>query len=134
MAVQVVVRDLAVDVEISGVLDVAACLSTGMRIPLDDVEWARPISWDEARTELGWRLFGAYVPGQLATGWYTTPGRKGARQFWAVFRDRSSLLEIRTRLERPSRLVLAHEDRDRLAWWINERVHPADGFERRADG
>ena len=49
-------------------------------------------------------------------------GRQGARQFWAVFRDRTNLIEITTRVDRPTRLVLANPDRERLAWWINERV------------
>jgi hypothetical protein len=122
--VQVSVNSEAVDIEITGWWDRAMCLSSGVHLPLADVVEARLVTWDEARAGMGWRTGGAYWPGWIATGWYAVPDRKGARQLWAVWRDRDELLEIETRLERPTRVVLAHPDRERIAWWINERVHP----------
>ena len=57
----------------------------------------------------------------MATGHFTVPGRTGARQFWCVYRD-PEVLVIDTSLENPARIVLQHADRDRLAWFISERI------------
>lgn len=125
MAIEVTVRDDAVDIDITGAFDMTMCLSPGLRIPMADITSARLASWDEVRPGLGWRVGGAYWPGLIATGWYTVPGRKGVRQLLAVFRDRAELLVIDTRLDKPCRVVLQHPDRERLAWWINERIAQA---------
>lgn len=128
MSVNVTVSDDAIDVEVTGWFDKAMCLTSGFRVPMADVVGARLVSWDEARADLGWRTGGAYWPGLIATGWYSIRDRPGVRQWWCVHRDRDQLLLVDTRLERPCRLVIAHDDRARLAWWINERVAPrADG-------
>jgi hypothetical protein len=66
-------------------------------------------------------VLGAYLPGYVAAGWFLVPDRPGARQFCCVQRDRDVLV-VDTDLERPTRLVLQHPDRARLAWWIAERV------------
>jgi len=125
MAIEVTVRDDAVDIDITGAADVLLCLSGGLRIPMADVVGARLLSWDEFRPELGWRVGGGYWPGLIATGWFTVPDRKGARQLLAVFRDRAEILVIDTKLDKPCRVVLQHPDRERLAWWINERIAQA---------
>lgn len=122
MTVNLVVCDDAIDVEVTGWFDRAMCLSSGFRLPMADIVGARLGTWDEARADLGWRTGGAYWPGLIATGWYSVRDRPGVRQWWAVFRGRDELLVIDTRLDKPCRLVLAHPDRARLAWWINERV------------
>lgn len=122
MAVNLFVRDDAIDLEITGWFDRLMCLSSGARIAMADVVGARTASWDDVRPEIGWRAGGAYVPRLIATGWYTMPGRKGVRQLLAIFRDREHLLVVDTRLPKPCRLVLAVPDRERLAASINERV------------
>lgn len=124
MPIDLTVGDDAIDLAITGWFDRAMCMTKGQHILLADVVGARLTTWDDARADMGWRVGGGYWPGRIATGWYTVPGRKGLRQLWAVYRDRAELLVIDTRLERPSRIVLAHPDRARLAWWINERVSP----------
>jgi len=125
MAIEVTVHDDAVEIRMTGAFDTTMCMSGGLRVPLSDIESARLMSWDEARAGMGWRVGGAYWPRLIAAGWYAVPGRTGARQLWAVFRDRRELLVIDTRLERPCRIVLQHPDRERLVWWINERTLPA---------
>jgi hypothetical protein len=119
MAVRVALRGDVLDVEIRGVFDSTMCLSGDQHVPLSDITSARVASWDELRSALGWRVAGAYWPGLIATGWYAVPGRPGARQFWAVYRDRSNLLVVDTRLERPARLVLATPDAAALAEALN---------------
>ncbi len=104
-----------VELRITGALDRLLSLSSGVRIARSEVVDARAATWDEARAEMGWRVGGSYVPGLLATGWYTVKGRKGARQLWAVKRDRSSLLVIDTSLDRPARVVVAVPDAAALA-------------------
>jgi len=124
MAIEVTVQDDAVEIRMTGAFDTAACMSGGVRVPMSDIESARLTSWDEVRADVGWQIAGAYVPGLIVTGWYTMKGRRGARQLLAIYRDRRELLVIDTRLERPCRIVLQHPDRQRLAWWINERTAP----------
>jgi hypothetical protein len=57
----------------------------------------------------------------MATGHFMVRGRKGARQFWCVYRDPEVLL-IETSRKDMARIVLQHPDRDRLAWLIAERI------------
>ena len=83
------------------------CMSNGQRIARSDIVAARVATWTEVRAELGWRVGGTYVPGRVAAGWYLIKKRKGCRQLLAVFRDRSSLLMVDTRLKKPARLVIA---------------------------
>ena len=125
MPVNLVVSDDAIDLEVSGRWDRMMCMTSAEHVAMADVIGARLAGWDEVKAGLGWRVGGAYVPSLIATGWYAVPDRKGARQLLAVFRDRDELLVIDTRLEKPCRIVVSHPDRERLAWWINERVHPA---------
>ncbi|MEZ5142923.1 MAG: hypothetical protein R2726_10450 [Acidimicrobiales bacterium] len=124
MAVHVFVYDDSVDVTING-LDRWLSLSAGVHLPMDDVLGARVASFEEVRSDIGWRVGGTYWPrswgGGIATGWYTVPGRKGARQLWCVFTD-PEVLVIDTTLERPSRVVLQVPDRHDLAWFIGERL------------
>lgn len=120
MGLRVVVHDDGVDVTISG-WDALLCLSSGVRLRMDQITSARVAPWTEARADMGWRVGGGYFPGWFATGWYTIPGRKGARQLWCTYRAPEVLI-IDTNLERPARLVLQHRDRHDLAWWIGERI------------
>jgi hypothetical protein len=121
VAVRVVVRNEAVDVEVRGIGAHLMHLSGDLHVPMADVLEARVVGWDEARSGMGWRTGGGYWPGWFATGWYAVPGRKGARQFFSVFRDRARLLLVDTRLERPARLVLAVPDPDAMAADIERR-------------
>lgn len=110
MSVNAVVRGSTLDIQIRGVFDTTMCLSTDQHIPIGDILDARIAPWSEVRAGLGWRTAGGYWPGRMATGWYAVPGEKGARQFLAVYRDRSQLLVVDTRLDRPRRIVLALSD------------------------
>lgn len=121
MALRVAVRAHALEVAITGP-EVSLCLSTGVTLPWAEVVGARVVPFAVARAELGWRVGGGYLPGVFATGWYTMPGRRGDRQLWRVYRDRTLLL-IDTRRRRPARLVLQHPDRDLLAERINEHAN-----------
>ena len=98
------------DVEVRGIVDAMLCLSGDQHVAIDDIVDARIAPWSEVRAGLGWRTAGGYLPGWFATGWYAVPGEKGARQFLAVFRDRSRILVVDTTLERPRRLALALDD------------------------
>ena len=121
MAVDVFVHDEGVELDFTG-LDIAMCFARHVTVPMDAVTGVRIAPWDELRADLGWRLGGGYWPGLFATGWYSVPGRKGARQLLCVYRDRRELLVIDTSLERPCRIVLQHPDRHDLSWWIGERL------------
>jgi len=123
MAVSLHVTDDGIDISITGWFDTAMCVASSLHVDMADIVGARLVEWDEVRADMGLRVGGAYWPGRIATGWYRMKDRPDDRQFWAVFRDRSHLLAIDTRLAKPARIVLANEDRERLAWWINERVH-----------
>lgn len=120
----VFVYDDSVDVTIAG-LDSVLSLSSGVTLSMDDIVSARVISFTEAMAGLGWRVAGTYWPRGfglgIATGHYSVPGRKGARQLWCVYTD-NEVLEIQTRLERPTRVVLQVPDRHDLAWFIGERL------------
>jgi hypothetical protein len=119
MAVKVLVTDEAVDIRICG-WDKVWALSGGLTIPLDEITAARVEPILDAKRNLGWRVGGGYFPGLMATGHFTTRGKKGHRQLWCTYRD-DEVLTIETKRPRPWKIVLQHPDRDRLAWWINER-------------
>lgn len=118
------VSDRSVEVDFEG-LDQVMCLARHVSIPIEHITAARVTAVEEVKAGIGWRVGGGYWPGWFATGHYTVPGRKGARQLWCVYRD-PEVLVIDTDLERPARLVLQHPDRHDLAWWIGERLpsHP----------
>jgi len=120
VGVAIHVSDDAVTVELDGVERVLS-LAGRVRVPMANVVGARVAPLDTVRDGVGWRVLGAYLPGYVAAGWFLVPGRPGARQFCCVQRDRDVLV-VDTDLERPTRLVLQHPDRARLAWWIAERV------------
>jgi len=120
MGVDVHVHDDRVTVDLSG-LDQVWALARHYDIPTSHITSARVVSLSEARKGLGWRMGGAFWPGTVAAGHFTVPDRKGARQFWCVYRD-ADVLIVDTDLERPCRLVLQHPDRDFLAWIIGERA------------
>lgn len=120
MPLQIVVHDDVVDIAITG-LDQLLCLSSGLALPVAEIASAKVVSVAAAKAGLGWRVGGGYWPGWFATGWFTIPDRKGARQLWCVYRD-PEVLVIDTTRERPARLVLQHPDRHDLAWWIGERI------------
>ncbi len=122
MAVTLLVHDDSIDLQITGWFDRAMCLSSGLTLPLTEITGARLVGFDEAKASIALRVGGTWVPGLIATGWYAVRGRRGARELWAVFRDREQVLVIDTTLDRPCRIVLGHPDRERLAWWINERL------------
>lgn len=104
-----------------GGLDVFLCLSAGVEIPWVAVVDARVVPFRTARAEIGWRVGGGYFPGWFATGWYTVPGVKGARQLWRVYRG-DELLVVETLLARPRRLVLQVRDPVALGAEINARA------------
>lgn len=120
MSLDVVVTDEAVVISVRG-WDALWSFRRELRLPLRDVVAATVMSRREALAGLGIRLRGGYWPGRLATGVFTVRGRRGARQWWCVYRD-PEVLVIETRLQRPARVVVQHPDRHRLARWINERV------------
>lgn len=122
MSVNVLVHDEVVEVEITGFWDRTICFSRGFTIPIADIVAARLATWDEVAADLGARVGGGYWPGRFATGWFTFRGRRGGRQWFAVFRDRDRLLVIDTKVDRPCRVVIGTNDGERLAWWINERL------------
>ena len=121
MAIHVRVHDDAVDIELTG-LDRTLALKSHLRLPMSVVTDARVAAQGDLKADLGWRVGGTYVPGCVAAGHYSTRGRKGVRQLWAVYRD-PQVLVIETSLVNPWRIVLQHPDRDRLAWLIAERAH-----------
>lgn len=121
MSLRVVLTDDYLHVEIRGI-DVLMCMSHDQHIPVSAITSARVTGWSEPRRELGWRTAGGYWPGWFATGWYSVPGRPGARQLWSVYRDRDALLVVDTKLERPSRLVLGVPGALHLADQINRRL------------
>jgi hypothetical protein len=122
MAVRLVPRDDTLDLEITGWADRLWCLSNGVQIPWGDVIGAQVQTWDEVRAGLGWRVGGAYWPGRIATGWYTIPGQQGDRQLLGVYRDRSQLVVVETRLPRPRRLVVPSQHGAALVGEINRRA------------
>jgi hypothetical protein len=116
------VREGVLDVEVRGIGSHLMVFSGDHHIPIADIVEARVVGWDEARAGLGWRTGGGYWPGWFATGWFTLRGRKGARQFLSVYRDRDGLLLVDTRVERPARLVLAVPNPHGLADEINRQL------------
>jgi hypothetical protein len=123
--VRAALRGDTLDIEIRGFVDTTMCLSGDQHLALSDITAARVVSWDEVRAGLGWRTAGAYWPGLIATGWYAVPGRKAARQFLAVYRDRANLLLVDTRVERPARVVVATPEAAALAADITARLEDA---------
>lgn len=123
MTVEVHVHPNAVDIIFAG-LDRWMCFEDRLIIPMDEITSARVVPVAEAKRDLGWRTLGAYLPRYFATGRYTVPSRKGARQLWCVYRD-LEVLVIETNKERPARVVLQHPDRHNLAWLIGERITAA---------
>ena len=121
MAVNVFVHDDAVDIDFTGWSRVWA-LKGHVELAMTDIVEARVASRAELVADLGWRVGGTAWPGKVIAGHYTTRGRKGVRQLWDTYTDQELLL-IETRLDRPWRVVLQHQDRDFLAWVISERIH-----------
>ena len=99
-------------------LDKALCLCRYVDVHGDEITGARLMPREEAKALLGWRVGGGYWPGGFATGWFTTPGHRGQLQLWDVYRD-PEVLVIDTTRPKPSRIVLQHPDRVRLAERIN---------------
>ncbi|WP_208028706.1 hypothetical protein [Rhabdothermincola sediminis] len=120
MAVEVFVYQDHVTVDFTGTERILT-LKGHLDLSMYEIESARVAPVDELRAELGWRVGGGYLPGFFITGWFTVPGRKGARQLWCVYRDREALV-IETRRDSPRRVVLQHPYRHDLAWLIAERV------------
>ena len=120
MAVEVVVHDDAVDIDLSGWNRVWS-LKQHLRLAMHDIVDARVVTQSELKKTLGWRVLGTWVPGAITSGRYSSRGRRGARQIWDTYRDPEVLL-IETTLDDPWRVVLQHPDRERLAWLIAERV------------
>jgi len=121
MSMNVFVHDDVVDIDFTGWNRIWA-LSSHVELKMADIVDARIASRAELLEGIGWRVGGTYVPGKVASGRYTTKGRKGVRQLWDVYTD-TELLVIETRLDDPWRVVLQHPDRDFLAWIISERIH-----------
>jgi hypothetical protein len=121
MAVNVFVHDDRVDIDFTGWNRIWA-LTRHLELATADIVDARIARRADLVAELGWRLGGTYWPGKVASGHYSTRGRKGVRQLWDVYTD-PEVLVIETRLDRPWRVVLQHRDREFLAWIIAERLH-----------
>ncbi|MFN8052697.1 MAG: hypothetical protein U0Q22_14715 [Acidimicrobiales bacterium] len=113
MAVECIVSANLVSIRFTGP-DRALALSRGVDLHGDEITGVQLMPRDEARALLGWRVGGGYLPGYLATGWFTTPGQRGQLQLWDVYRD-DEVLVIDTTRPKPSRVVLQHRDRARLA-------------------
>lgn len=108
-------------VEIDGITDQFLCMSRGLTVARSEIADARIVDWSQAKSELGWRVAGGYFPGYFATGWFAVPGRRGARQFLAVFRDREQLLRIETTKAKPARFVLAVDNAAELVAQLSAR-------------
>ena len=121
MPANVFVHDDAVDIDFTGWSRVWA-LKGHVELAMSDIVEARVASRAELVADLGWRVGGTAWPGKVIAGRYTTRGRKGVRQLWDTYTDQELLL-VETRLDRPWRVVLQHQDRDFLAWVISERIH-----------
>lgn len=120
MTVTLDLDDTELRVTLTG-LDMVLAFARRMVIPVAAIIGARVIARDDAKQDLGWRVGGGYLPGLLATGWYTMRTRKGDRQWWSVYRDRE-LLSIDTSLQRPARVVLQTDRRHELAGRIQTMV------------
>lgn len=120
MSLDVHVYDDRVTIDVGGA-DQLWCLKRHLELPIAQITSARVVPVGEVKEGLGWRVGGGYWPGRMATGHFTIPGHEGGRQFWCVYRD-PEVLVIDTSLDDPTRVVLQHPDRDRLAWLIAERI------------
>ena len=121
MSLDVHVHDDKVTIDLGGI-DQVWCLKRHLEIPMADITDARVTTVAELKEGLGWRVGGGYLPGRMATGHFTMR-EPGHRQFWCVYRD-EEVLVIDTTLDNPARVVLQHPDRERLAWFIGERIPP----------
>ena len=119
MTVTVELDDSALRVTCSGA-DTVWTMSRGIRVEIADITRAQVLLRSDAHKELGWRKFGSYIPGTVAAGWFAVRGRRGAGQWWAVFRD-PEVLVVDTRLDKPARLVLQTAERYELAMAISAR-------------
>lgn len=124
MAVNVFVHDDAVDIDFTGWNRVWA-FQNHVRLAMDDIVDARVANRAELRKDVAWHVWGTCWPGTVTSGHYSTRGRKSVRQLWDVYSDDEVLL-IETRLDRPWRVVLQHQDREFLAWIIAERIPRRD--------
>jgi hypothetical protein len=125
MPIEIFVHDDAVEVTLRG-MDVVWCMARRIHIPIEAITTAQVLDVADVRPDLGWRVGGAYFPGLVTAGWFSVKTKPGYRHFWAMYRQREALV-IDTVLKRPARLVIQHDDRDRLAWLIAERIpgtHP----------
>lgn len=120
MAVEVVVRDDAVDIRFGG-WDAVWAFRRSLVLPIADITSARVVPRGEALGLLRWRVGGTGLPGVVAAGRFTVRDRPGERAFVSVYRD-DELLVIETRLERPRLVILQHPDRHDIAWYIGERI------------
>lgn len=108
----------------TGGLDTVLCLARTLRLPLRSVTAVSLMSVQQAKQPLGWRVGGGYFPGWFATGWFTWRGRRGARQWWRVYRD-PEVVVIDTDLPKPARLVLQLPERAELAGRLRALIAPA---------
>ena len=120
MAIELVVHDDTIDLTLTG-WDRLWALSSGIHLPIDQILDARVADVGPLKKELGLRTGGGYWPGKLATGHFTWHHRKGYRQLWVVYTDKSVLV-IDTTLMKPARIVIQHPYRHDLAWLIGERI------------
>jgi len=121
MAVHVHVSDDAVDITFTGADKWLTLNPSGQHLAIADISSARVEQRSAARAEAGWRVGGGQWFDSLTTGWFTVQGRKGYRQLWCAYKD-TEVLVIDTRLTKPCRVVLQHQDRHDLAWYIGERL------------
>lgn len=113
MALNVLVSENLVSIRLTG-LDAMLSFCRYVDLHGDEITDVQLMPRAEARAGLGWRVGGSYLPGAFANGWYTTPGQRGQLQLWDVYRD-DEVLVIDTTRPKPSRIVLQHPDRARLA-------------------
>lgn len=106
VAIEIEGEDLRVR---TGGIDSALCLARELRLPRSAITDVQVLPVAEAKRSLGWRIGGGYVPGALATGWFTWRGRRGLRQWWRVYRG-DEVLVIDTDRRRPARLVIQVDD------------------------
>ena len=116
MSYEISVVDGELAIDLSGVHKML-CLAGRIAVPLRDITAVRAATQSEAKGDMGWRVGGGYFPGWFATGWYTFPGRKGARQWWCAFRD-AAVVVIDTDLDRPCRIVVQDPEPDRVVAMI----------------
>lgn len=119
MAITAVVTDEALDITLTG-FDRVWALRRRLTIPIEAIESAEVVPRADAIAELRWRVGGTFVPRLVCAGRYTLRSGPG-RAFACVYRD-AEVLRVRTRLERPRVILLQHQGRHDLAWYIGERI------------